>query len=221
VVRRSWTEAVQDPPGDPYDRARATRTLNTDEKDRVELRRMAFLTYLDEDFERTGTRLKRFVNAHPESPEGHAPTSGLLTRLGQYQEAATSYAKALEFAPESPAAVSGMALVRAHLGEHEASGARFAELEELTARGPLIDARRGALDAALGQNQAALEGLERALRTRESLDAAGRQQLRLEVLEGTLFETLRSDPEYDRLMTRFYGRSGYTPPARESGVTSP
>lgn len=108
----AWTEQVGDPPGPPFDRERAERTLDTDREDHVELWRMAYLAYLDRNDAQVDQLLGRFVRRYPADPMGHVALGVTLRRRGLFTEAEAAYRTAIALEDE-------------HAHAHEEEGERL------------------------------------------------------------------------------------------------
>lgn len=151
------------------------------------------------------------LRMHPADPSTRLRLAHAEMRLGHHQVEIRHYGWLLESNPDDVAALAGMVVALTRLERLDEADAHLEELRVEHPDHALTHLTRAKVAALAGRDADALEHLDELMRTRTTLNAEWRLELRRDIALDPAFARLRKDIRLRGLMNRHLGAAGPRP----------
>ncbi len=183
----------------------AHQILRLDPNDPSGLTTRAYYEYLAMDLDAAKRTYDKFTRLYPDEPAGWNNLALVYKRKGEYVREEALYRVALSLDPLDDHALNNLAVCLAHQGRFDEALATMERLEVLTPDDPYADLHRAKIYAAMGKGDRSYHFLQRSLGAMRRLDTLHNIEFRQDIRVDPVFEEMRGEDRFRRLLDRYYG----------------
>ncbi len=147
----------------------------------------------------------RYVALYPDHALGYNNLALTYKRLGDYTEEEDLYRSALKLEPDNPHVLNNFAVCLARQGHFAQALEVMSRLEQLDVSTPYTELHQAKIYTAMGKREHAYRHLRSALAGAHGLDVLHHIEFRQDLRLDPLFDTLRQERRFRRLIRRYYG----------------
>ena len=179
--------------------------LRLDPDDPQGLVTRAYYEYLAFDYEAAKRTYEHFTKLYPEDPAGWNNLALAYKRQGEYTKEEAYYRIALSLAPDDDHALMNLAVCMAHQERFDEAVALMKKAEVLRPDDAYVELHWAKVHAAMGKEERAYRSLQRSLSMMRKLDTLHNIEFRQDIRVDPVFETMRQEERFTRLLDRYYG----------------
>lgn len=180
--------------------------LRIDPNDTGALSVLSYYQYLGQDYDSALQTYDKIIELTPESSAGYNNKALVYKREKRYPEEEALYRIALALEPDDPTALNNLAVNLSHQHRFPEALAIMDRLQVLDPADPYADLHRAKIQAEMGNDEKSCQYLEKALAGMAALDTLHLIEFRQDIRVDPSFEKLRSDPKFNAILMRYYGK---------------
>ena len=185
----------------------ARNRMKIDPDDPSSIQVIGYYSYLSEEYPLCEETYRRFLELYPDEPAGYNNLALVYKRKGDYGREEALYRQALALEPLDPNVMNNLAVNLAHQGRFDEALRIMETLEDLDPGDPYADLHRAKVYAAMGKRERSYHYLAQALEGMAALDTLHHIEFRQDLRIDPVFEGMRDDSRFARLLHRYYGES--------------